>query len=272
MRQTRFACLLLLGACTAEVDAPVGSRYYAPDDTPKGAVILLHGSEGGDAPYSPFLAQRLSRQGLAALAFCWFGCAGRPDRIENIPIERVDEAIDWVRAHPDLEGLKVGLYGGSRGAELAMLYGSQTRTATRAQAIAIHAGTDTVVAGYDPATNGAIDAPGGFGAAWTYRGAPLYGERALPFGSGPRIEIENYPGPFFASHGEDDELWPVQRFEGILRSRQATEAPTTFRRWPNEGHVLSEAAFEIFENQVGEFFLEHLEEGLSFEASAASAP
>lgn len=212
-----------------------GTLVYTPSQPAHVAVVVLHGSEGGRAPYAPWLASQLADQGFEAAAFCWFGCEGLPDRIQRISLDRTVEFLRWFEEGP-AKGLPVVLYGASRGAEHALLLASLLSDTELIDGVASHAGTDTVVAGFDPSTQGPIPIEGGYDAAWIWKGAPLFGERAMPFGSGPRIEIERYPGPVWLSHGDADPLWPADRSRSLARSRGTL--PTEIHLWPGEGHIV----------------------------------
>ncbi len=240
--------LLSLGiACAAPPMPPggvpaegfAGTLVYHPSAPAKVAVVVLHGSEGGRAPFAPWLARSLADAGFEAAAFCWFGCEGLPDRIQRVPLDRTVEFLTWFEAGP-AKGLPVVLYGASRGAEHALLLGSLLGGTGLVDGLAAHAGTDTVVVGFDPATQGPIVVEGGYDAAWTRQGAPLFGERAMPFGSGPPIAIERYQGPVWLSHGERDPLWPADRSRRLAAARGTL--PTELHLWPGEGHVLQSPA------------------------------
>lgn len=233
------ACLACAGLVVGgtPVEEYPGTRLFEPAEPAPVAVVVLHGSEGGRAPFAPWLAGELARRGLLAASFCWFGCDTLPERIQHIPLDRTVEFVDWLRAGP-ASGTPVVLYGASRGAELALLLGSLEASDARVAAVASHAGSDTVVAAFDPATGGPVEAEGGYDAAWTWKGKPLYGERALPYGSGPAIDLARYPGPVFLSHGERDALWPAERSRRLEAARAAAGLPTVVRYWPDGGHVL----------------------------------
>ena len=234
------------------------SQVFHPEGPPKGVVVLLHGSEGGQAPYSAYLAKRLADDGYVAAVFCWYDCGGTaPDVIQRVPLERTVAFVDWVRAN-DGSGLPLTLYGASRGAEHAVLLASLLKADDRLDAVAVHAPSDTVVASFDPATWNAITVDGGYDAAWTWEGEPLYGERSTPpFGTGPRIAIEDYPGPLWLSHGEDDPLWPAVRSRALAGSR-TPEQPTELVVWPDMGHVPSPRQFEEVVGSL-EAFLERVD-------------
>lgn len=216
-----------------------GTTIFVPTGPPTAAVVVLHGSEGGQAPYAPWLASHLADNGFVTASFCWFGCDGLPDRVDRVPLDRTVAFLRWFRSGP-AEGLPVVVYGASRGAEHALLLASLLGDDALIDGVASHAGTDTVVAAYDPATGGPVLVDGTYDAAWAWKGDLLYGERAMPFGSGPRIAIERYPGPLWLSHGAADPLWPADRSRRLASARGALT--TEMHVWPGEGHIVQSPA------------------------------
>jgi dienelactone hydrolase len=224
-------------------------------------IVMLHGSEGGSTHFLDEDATRLAEDGSAVLAFCWFGCPGKPAAILRIPLEDTVAAIEWLRASDPVAGGPVGLYGLSRGAEQSVLLASLVRDPAVIAAVAVHAPSDTVVAAYDPETGWSpyeTDPRTGeqvFAPAWTWQGEPLYGERDSFSEPGPRIRVEDYPAPMYLSHGTADDLWPVQRSRNIEAARLAAGLPTETHYWRGEGHILEDPAHvEEFLRTLGEFF------------------
>lgn len=228
-----------------------GSRLFVrPDAIPAPGILMLHGSEGGSAPYIDDDARPLAEAGFAVVTFCWFGCTGRPNRIYHIPLEDTLAGLAWLRASPAVGGRPVGLYGVSRGAEQAVLLSSLAPS--EMATVGVHAPSDTIVASYDPATMDGIyeyDQASGqyiYAAAWTWQGMPLYGEKTGFSQPGPRIRVENYTGELYLSHGVADMLWPVQRSRNIKASRDAAGRLTEAHFWDGQDHILMGAAAQQF--------------------------
>ena len=236
-----------------------GSRLFVrPDAVPAPGILMLHGSEGGSAPYIDDDARPLAEAGFAVVTFCWFGCPGRPDRIYQIPLEHTLVGLAWLRASEAVGGRRVGLYGVSRGAEQAVLLASLAPGAMNA--VGVHAPSDTIVASYDPATMDGVyeyDQASGqwiFAAAWTWQNAPLYGEKTSFGQAGPRIHVENYPADLYLSHGVADTLWPVQRSRNIKATRDAAGLPTEPHFWDGQDHILMGAAAQQFITTLTAFY------------------
>ncbi|HIY65770.1 MAG TPA: hypothetical protein H9830_05775, partial [Candidatus Agrococcus pullicola] len=98
---------------------PQSQHLARPVDTPRGAVLVLGGSEGGHHPAD---ADALAHEGFVALSYAYFGAAGTPRALERIPIEHLLSGIDALQeAAPEQ---RIGVVGGSRGGEAAQLLAS----------------------------------------------------------------------------------------------------------------------------------------------------
>jgi dienelactone hydrolase len=83
-------------------------------------VLLLGGSEGG---LHEDHAALLAEQGYAVLALAYYGLPGVPQVCQDIPLEYFGRALDYLRAHPRVDGDRIGVFGGSKGGEVALLIG-----------------------------------------------------------------------------------------------------------------------------------------------------
>ncbi len=143
--------------------APIVGVFIRPKEItePTPAVIVLGGSEGGyNEGWAAVIASKIR---MPTLALAYFGRPGLPSTLENIPLETIEKAIDWLSHQPLVASDRIGIVGASRGGELAMLAASLFPQIK-------------AVVGYTP--SGVIwsgigknpDAP-----AWTYQG------RAFPY-------------------------------------------------------------------------------------------
>ena len=151
MRAVRFigyTILVLLGLAVASVaaiwilnpfapevvvadPAPEGRRitdnglvanYYPPQGGGKRAgILLLGGSEGGLSPGVGRMAKALQAKGFAVLQVSYFAAPGLPAKLEFVPLETFDRALEWLKAQPEVDAARVGIVGGSKGAEAALI-------------------------------------------------------------------------------------------------------------------------------------------------------
>ncbi|MGE4132484.1 MAG: alpha/beta hydrolase family protein [Bdellovibrionales bacterium] len=265
-----------------------GSKLYRPADPgPHPAVIVLHGSEGGSLPYYELEAQYLAANGFVALAFCWYNCGkspitGRYSPLENVELEKTLDAIKWLKSHPSVNGQKVGVEGFSRGAEQALVLGGLNEAIAALDAIAAHAGSDTVVSGFTWAAQDKrcwicvnfdlacfrdtdqmkywdwdrIKWNPSCGAypkhpdhvvipSWLWRGTPMT--------LGSRIEIEKFGKPVFLSVGNRDEVWDYKKTIRVGETLGAHGKPYEIHVFSGEHHNFSPANENIRHERLVKF-------------------
>lgn len=105
---------------TVEVsDAGVVGTFTVPDGPgPHPGVVALSGSGGG---IPSWWGDLLAPHGVAVLAAAYFGVDPLPSALCEIPVETVPAAGEWLRRQPQIRSGRIGLVGGSKGAELALL-------------------------------------------------------------------------------------------------------------------------------------------------------
>lgn len=141
------------------------------------AVVVIGGSEGGMHERD---AVALAEAGFAALALAYFGAPGVPSVLVDVPLEYFTRALDLLEAEGFAPG-SIGLLGGSRGGEAALLVGSRDE---RVGSVVSIVGSGVVTQGIDYEA-GRLDAIlRSSGPAWTVGGEPL---PFLPYEVGPEL-------------------------------------------------------------------------------------
>jgi dienelactone hydrolase len=197
-------------------------------------VILLSGSNGGSVHW---LAKAIAYHGFSVLDLPYFKYPDLPKDLINIPIEYFQKAIQWLKDQKTVKKGKIGLIGGSRGGELALLLGSMFDEFK-------------VIVGWVPAAhlwqgeNYEKLVP-----TWTYQGKPLpyIGEEfskdeLKKFYSGQMtsfrgyflntlknldpslidaatIPVEKIKAPVLLISGKDDQTWPSFKFSNMIMER-----------------------------------------------------
>lgn len=244
---------LVAAICTAAT-AFVGTICTPATPGPHAAVVVLGGSGGGDrlAP----LATRFAEHGYVAASVAYFGAEGLPRTLDEIPVETVGSAVAAIAQRPDVDPSRIGLFGDSKGGELALLAAS-TYPAIRA------------VVGLVPspfAWSGA-----GTGSSWTVGGKPVpYVQlerraRSGPFRAGAgaapvemravyaasmqlhrtmigaaMFHLENVRGPILLLAGDDDGVWdsPAQCEIGMAYLRAHVHPyADEYVHYRNAGHA-----------------------------------
>lgn len=280
-----------------QVETPMkGSKLFVPNDGKSHpGILLLHGSEGGSLPYYWAEAQLLAGHGYAVLAFCWYNCGKNPitdayDDLENVDLNKTYDAFVWLKNSTYVNKAKTGIVGVSRGAEQSLILAWKMSEAGREvpSAIAVHAPSDVVVTGFnwsgmdrrcwlcttfdtacfnstadtskwdwknirwnvacgaapkDPSKNNL--------SAWKWNG------KDLP--TGTRIEIEQYQGPVFITHGTKDEYWLHDRSIAIQTTLDKAGRKPEVHIFPGEKHVFATKS----ENRRLELLLQYLEKNLN---------
>ena len=84
------------------------------------ALIVLGGSEGNEN-IPLHLGARFAREGMPSLGLCYWNAPGLSDDLIEVPIELIERAVTFLQE----QGYQhIGIYGISKGAELALLSAS----------------------------------------------------------------------------------------------------------------------------------------------------
>src|SRR5262245_23406734 len=175
-----------------------GSTLFVPvGRAPKAGMLLLHGSEGGNAPFTVLDAARLASKGYSALAYAYCDVPGTPlpAKLANVEIGTTERAARWLKSSPHSGNAKrIGLFGFSRGAEQALLLASRARNSDLFAAVAVHAPSPWVWASVDPVTKMPVRGSSGLLLpAWLEHGVEVSPETRIP--------IERYDGPAVCTKG-----------------------------------------------------------------------
>lgn len=152
---------------TIEVrEAEVLGTFAVPDGPgPHPGVVALSGSGGGVPSWWGHL---LAPHGIAVLAAAYFGIESLPSVLCEIPVETVVAAGEWLRRRPEVQSGRVGLVGGSKGAELALL--AATAFPDVVGPVAAIAPSNVVWFGFDPTGSAARVS---YQSSWTLKGSPV---------------------------------------------------------------------------------------------------
>jgi uncharacterized protein len=212
------------------------------------AVVVLGGSGGGDGLAR--VASRFAERGYVGASVAYFGAAGLPRTLDEIPVETVGAALDAVASRSDVDPARIALFGDSKGGELALLAASQYAK--------VHAVVGVVASPF--AWSGA-----GGGSSWTVGGKPVrYVQLDRPRmmrGAGTfemrtvydaamesrraaipsaMFRLENIQGPVLLLAGDADGVWdsPAQCRIGIdyLKAHAHPYADECVS-YPNAGHA-----------------------------------
>jgi dienelactone hydrolase len=242
---TRFRCVYqrpgeALVRVPLEQDGLRGFLYYPAEDGPFPGIIILGGSEGG---LFEGWARALAANGFAALTLAWFGYPGVPEELVEIPLEYFDRAATWMKAQPKVKAGGLGLMGGSKGGEAALLVASRNCDfrAVVAMTPAAHMWEGHTLRFFSPDYKPV--------SSWSLGGRPL---PYIPFKVTPEekelekkgelasfvkffrdglaqadmatvekaaIPVEKIRGPILLVSGTDDQIWPAEEFCAAILAR-----------------------------------------------------
>lgn len=232
-------------------------RFFKPEGVgPYPGIILLGGTSGGMG-WQQSRAQLLSSLGYATLALPYFGLAGLPEYLQEVPLEYFGAAIEWMKSEPSVDGARLGVVGVSKGGELALLLGA---TYPDIKAVVAFSPSSVVFQSVAP------DWPRA--SSWTKDGEPMpfvpydisdsnspsavmltMHERSLKDEEAvnkARIPVERTQGAILLISGEADIKWPSTAMcRQIVERLKASDFPHPYEHlsFPNAGHSIAEPGY-----------------------------
>lgn len=238
-----------------------GTTYGPPGDGPFPAVMVFHGSEGAWSGWSHRNAVLLAAHGFLAFPFGYSkgGNAWNAGSIEEVSLDRSVAALVALRAFSHA-GLKLGVYGVSRGAEHAMLLTTlMLRNAVDGtpDAVAVHSPPDVVCGAFDARRYRDSGDPGWqswdpAGRAWSWRGSS---DGLMPT---QPIEIERFEGPLFLSHGTADRVWSVEMTRRLEARLKANGRKPEVHYYEGQDHIPNSDGENEHHDHLISFLQRHL--------------
>jgi dienelactone hydrolase len=234
-------------------EGPVQGTLFRPKgEGPFPVVIWIGGSEGWFTEPRPAL---LASHGIATFSVAYFGREPLPAALCEVPLEFFDRAVDRLSADPAVDTGRMGIYGYSKGGELALLLASRDE---RIRA----------VAAYSPSSHvWQSPKPGQPKSSWTADGAPLpfmpmhlsamkilklISRRPVAFREAyekgmevhpekkkeARIPVEKIRGPVLLVSGTEDAVWPAGRMADSVEAILSVDGgDVTHLNYPGAGHM-----------------------------------
>jgi dienelactone hydrolase len=239
-------------------EAEVIGTYALPDgDGRFPGVVVLGGSTGG-IPTN--LAVMVAEHGYACLGLGYFGVAPLKPELREIPVEIVECGVRLLSKRSEVTEHPVGLFGVSKGAELALL-----SAVLLGEAIgAVVAVVPSSLVFFGTAFTGSEFTHSM--SSWTWRGEPLpfvpydpsaaveftdQGIRTTPIFvaalanqaalDAATIAVEHIRGPILLLSGGDDQQWPSSQMAERVAARAASAGRAAMVRhvnYPDAGHTL----------------------------------
>ena len=231
---------------------------FAPEDDGGDlpGVIVLGGSEGGLHESDAAL---LAAHGFVAFALGYFGMKGLPEHLVDLPLEYFGTAIEYLAERSG----EIGVIGGSRGGELALLVGA---TFPQVRAVVSVVGSGVVTQGIGPGAN-LLQKLSYEAASWTLKGEPLpylpyyvsgelrskiVNDEPVPLRlafdtsdgipEDAEIPVENIVGGVLLISSGHDDGWPsTELSEVAMRRLKDHDHPFPFEHvvYPEAGHLIA---------------------------------
>ncbi len=229
-----------------------GTLFCPKGDGPHPVVICLGGSDGW---FTEARSALLASHGIATFSVAYFGGEPLPKELSEVTLEFFDRAVAWLTKYPAVDTGRMGIYGYSKGAELALLLASRDK---RIRAVAAYSPSSVV---WQSPKAGAPKS------SWTADGAPLpftpmhfSGLKILKLMTGQpiafwevyeqgltkhmekaeaaRIPVENIAGPVFLVSGTEDGVWPSAEMADVVeKSLKKAGKDVTHLKYPKAGHL-----------------------------------
>lgn len=250
-----------------------GERFLPAEDRFPGKALICFSGSDGKFELSRMLSRVFQRAGLTALALAYVMEEGLPRQFFRVPVDPLEAAAK--RLH-DMGYEKVGLWGLSKGAELALTAGSLLPEIVNG--VVAVSPMNTVCQGFSTG-KGVSVMPG---SSWSFRGEELpytaFGLDRFPLGHvlrsslrareptmydlylpmvqnpNPRavIQAEKITGPILLISSKMDTMWPSEpAAEQVMRRLRQQDFPYPCRhlRYEHGGHL-----FVPMELRLAKFF------------------
>ena len=200
----------------------------------KQALIVAFGGGGGGndwaRDYMKAKRDSLNKMGYAVLAVGYFNFGNTPASLDRISLNAISDSILHVAKHPQINGDKIALIGGSRGGELALNLASRfnhfkavialSTSNVSFPAITWSANTSSWTFNdeevtYVPAPFKII-LPALKGDLYTAHSMMLEDKGAV---KNAEIKVEDINGPILIISGKNDEQWPATEMSNQLMAR-----------------------------------------------------
>jgi len=235
-----------------------GLLFLPTTRVPRPGVLVLSGS-GGGVPEGT--AAWLASRGFAALALAYFNYDDLPQKLDAIPLEYFERALNLMAKRPEIRPDRLAVLGSSRGGELVLQLGSLF---PQIRAIVAYVPSHVRWGAGWSGNQAQYVRP-----AWTWEGKPLPYMRSVPDSELPdevkvqnakgiftswfshllktqpdlekhsAIAVERTQGPILLISGTDDGLWPSSRMSDAVVERlqeHAFKFHFDHLKYPDSGH------------------------------------
>jgi hypothetical protein len=228
----------------------LANYFPAPRKAP--ALLMLGGSVGGLSIEANNAAKALQTEGFAVLHLAYFRGPGQNPRLELVPLEYFSTAFAWLGRQAEVDSARMGIVGGSKGAEAALVFAARH---PELKAVLAYMPSSVIWPGI-----GSEETSGPIGSSWSEGGKPLpylpnppYDPRrggtmaddfaasltARPQHPDAIIPVERIAAPILLVCGQADRTWPSCPMARQIQQRLAEHhrPAATLLAYDDAGHT-----------------------------------
>lgn len=199
-----------------------GVLYQPARQQPLAAIVVLGGSGGRLNTVYPEI---LTEQGFVVLALAYFKAPGLPTTLDEVPVETVSRALDFLEQIPEVDQRGgFGVLGVSRGSELALLAGAYDQ---RIRAVAAIVPSSVAWHGQTGPAAWTVDTQPVSSLSFARRSEqPILLRAQQALSTTPAVQaqlpVERISGPLLLISASQDHIWPSTAMARQLVERLKT--------------------------------------------------
>lgn len=232
--------------------------FHGDGEGKRPAILMLGGSEGGLQEAHNRMARMLQAEGFSVLYPGYYRTSKADADFNLVPLETFDRAIEWLKTRDDVDSDAIGIMGGSKGGEAALLIASRH---PELKAVVSKMPSNVVWQGFSWEESDVSK----FSSSWSLNGKPVTYVPYIPLGfpemfapgafvtmysnslkqlpkyADAEIKIEKTKSPVLLICGEKDTLWPSCEMARAVeaRAKKFGQPETTLLAYEDAGHYVT---------------------------------
>ncbi|WP_159721608.1 acyl-CoA thioester hydrolase/BAAT C-terminal domain-containing protein [Enterococcus sp. CSURQ0835] len=242
----RFFQLPKVASKTIDLTGGKGRIFWDPALHAAPAILVLSGSDGR-IEKAQQIAQLLASRGFATLAISYFGLEKTAPNLMKIPLELIESGIHYLASQTFVDSNRIGIYGRSKGAELALVSASQF---SELKCVVVNSPMNAVLEGIKGTRNARAS-------SWIRNGLELpytkfkfsdlikwkFFKQSFPVKPASKIPIEQIAGDILFLGSLKDEIWPtsfaIDQMVQQLSQSSIYQHQVKAKLYANCGHMMT---------------------------------
>ncbi|AMO72485.1 acyl-CoA thioester hydrolase/BAAT C-terminal domain-containing protein [Sphingorhabdus sp. M41] len=232
--------------------------FHGDGEGRRPAILMLGGSEGGLQEAHHVMARMLNAEGFSVLYPGYYRTSKANSDFNLVPLETFDMALEWLKSRDDVNADAIGIMGGSKGGEAALLVASRH---PELKAVVSQMPSNVVWQGFSWESWDATK----LSSSWSLGGKPVTYVPYIPLGfpelfapgayvtmyknslkqlpeyPDAVIKIEKTKAPVLLICGEKDNLWPSCDMARAVeaRAKKFGQPDVTLLAYEDAGHSVT---------------------------------